>query len=101
MEATEPPEVALKYYDELLETDSANAVCVDASLLMRKISLTHRYIGCLETEGICLEKNGKNRSGSGRTVCDARHFLHGRRGLARARGYIRVMPTVSTRFLRI
>ena len=28
MEATEPPETALKYYDDLLETDPANSVCI-------------------------------------------------------------------------
>lgn len=30
MEATEPPEIALKYYTELLEADPTNAVCVAA-----------------------------------------------------------------------
>ncbi|KAI0922619.1 hypothetical protein AcW1_002783 [Taiwanofungus camphoratus] len=37
MEATEPPEVALKYYDELLETDSANA-----AVWRRKASVLRR-----------------------------------------------------------
>ena len=31
MEATEPPETALKYYDDLLETDPANSVCISSS----------------------------------------------------------------------
>jgi hypothetical protein len=43
MEATEPPEMALKYYDELLEADSANGVSRLRSGLLPISTLRSRF----------------------------------------------------------
>jgi hypothetical protein len=41
MEATESPETAMKYYDELLEADSANGVGFTLLALVNKLIRLH------------------------------------------------------------
>jgi hypothetical protein len=59
MEATEPPETVLQYYDQLLDADSANAVCSSLHLhFALSCKLIAHAIGYLEKKDISFATNG-------------------------------------------
>lgn len=74
MEATEAPEVALKYYAELLEADPTNAVC----WVTIRTSCSHFFSGSMEAPHFDIPTNGQDRQDGSRTLTISRHVLYRR-----------------------
>jgi len=58
MEATESPEVVLRYYDDLLKADNSNNVGQPSVFLIP--APTQHILVCLEEENIGLEADGED-----------------------------------------
>ena len=66
MEATETPDISLKYYGELLEADPTNAVCGQHDPTYAVFSCF--FQGNMETAHLDIPTNGQDRQGGSRTL---------------------------------
>lgn len=98
IEASERPEVALQYYDQLLDADPSNAVGGSLCFAIRSGSHKSLLAGSLEKTNISPSTRRKARGGCERAFAVSGHILHRPGSLARACGYlfilffVRVLP---------